>query len=65
MVNIPQAVPETILRIANNIACGIHSSLYADVTAGAVEIPPRLAMLAIGTQAMCNLSALATSIMHI
>ena len=52
IVNKPQAVPLTMLNIAKTIAWGIHCFLNAAVTAGAVEIPHRLAMLAIGTHAI-------------
>jgi hypothetical protein len=51
-----------MLRIASRIACGIHPSFYALVTAGAVEIPPAFAILAMGTRAIFNQSILVTSI---
>ena len=62
MLGIPQYVPVTMLRIASRIACGIHPSFYALVTAGVVEIPPAFAILAMGTRAIFNQSILVTSI---
>ena len=54
MVIIPQKVPVAMLKMAKTMAWGIHFFSYAAVTAGAVAIPPTLAMLAIGTQAKCT-----------
>lgn len=45
--------------MARIIACGISSFLYAEVTAGEVEIPPKLAILPIATQAILTLNTIA------